>query len=492
MRSQVCGDQNGLVHPGCANDVHRGCAQITFMFCDLWYANRMYDAVAIRQCFELLSPFLDERSRRLVAAAEAAVIAHGEIVLVAHNTGVSHRAIGQGLKELKGGVGAGAADAPAVLEPGRIRRRGGGRKALSDKDLGLVAALLGLVASVTRGDPESSLLWTSKSTAKLAAELTAQGHACSARTVAALLHANGYSLQANAKTREGSDHADRDGQFQHINAAVTAAHAQGFPVVSVDAKKKELVGNFKNGGREWHPKGEPEEVCVHDFLIPELGRATPYGVYDVSQDQAWVSVGVDHDTAAFAVQTLRRWWYSMGQPLYAHTEELLVVGDGGGSNGSRNRLWKIELQALADELGIRIKVCHLPPGTSKWNKIEHRLFSFITQNWRGRPLVTHEVILQLIAAITHAGGLKVQTALDTNLYPTGITVSDVAMKQLNIERDERSNAKAMHEKYVTNVPGIFAAGDCRRGQSLVVWAINEGRGAARECDRYLMGHTVLP
>jgi len=395
----------------------------------------MQDSSSIILRFEMLSPFLDERSRRLLAAAEAAAIGHGGVVLVSRSTGVSHRAIGQGLKELKRGVEASTVGAPAVLEAGRIRRPGGGRKTLAEKDPGLVEALLGLVAPVTRGDPESPLLWTSKSTTKLAAELTAQGHACSASTVATLLHANGYSLQANVKTREGSDHPDRDGQFQHIAAAVAAAQAQAAPVVSVDAKKKELVGDFKNGGCEWHPKGEPEEVRVHDFLIPEFGRATPYGVYDVGQDQAWVSVGVDHDTAAFAVQTLRRWWYSMGQPLYAGTEELLVVGDGGGSNGSRNRLWKIELQSLADELGIRIKVCHLPPGTSKWNKIEHRLFSFITQNWRGRPLVTHEVIVQLIAATTHAGGLKVQAALDTNTYPTGIAVTDAVMQQLNIERD---------------------------------------------------------
>jgi hypothetical protein len=253
--------------------------------------------------------------------------------------------------------------------------------------------------------------------------------------VAALLKANGYSLQANAKTREGGDHPDRDAQFEHINAAVAAARAAGEPAVSVDAKKKELVGDFKNGGREWGPKGEPVQVRVYDFPIPELGRVTPYGVYDLSRDEAWVSVGVDHDTASFAAQTLRRWWQSMGEPLYTGASELLVIADGGGSNGSRNRLWKIELQNLADELGLRIKVCHLPPGTSKWNKIEHRLFSFITKNWRGRPLISHEVIVQLIAATTHRGGLRVRSELDPGIYPTGTKIDDDFMAGLNIKRE---------------------------------------------------------
>jgi hypothetical protein len=252
--------------------------------------------------------------------------------------------------------------------------------------------------------------------------------------VAALLRELGYSLQGNAKTREGGDHPDRNAQFEHIQAAITTTQALGCPAVSVDAKKKELVGDFKNGGREWRPQGQPEEVRVHDFVIPELGRATPYGVYDLAHDQAWVSVGMDHDTAAFAVETLRRWWHSMGQPLYPNATELLVVADGGGSHGSRTRLWKVELQKLANELRLPIQVCHLPPGTSKWNKIEHRLFSFITKNWRGKPLISHEVIVQLIGATTHAGGLKVRSELDSNPYPTGIKVDDKTMASLHIDR----------------------------------------------------------
>ena len=389
----------------------------------------MQDMMSVRHRFEQLAPFLDERLRRLVAASEAAVIGRGGVLRVAQATGVSHRAIGQGLKELRGD------DSVAPLAPGQVRRTGGGRKELTEKDPGLLPALLLMVESSTRGDPECPLLWTTKSTSKLAAALTEQGHPCSARTVASLLKANGYSLQANAKTREGDEHPDRDAQFGHINAAIEAAQAHGAPAVSVDAKKKELVGDFKNGGREWRPKGQPAPVRVHDFLIPELGRATPYGVYDITHDQAWVSVGVDHDTAAFAAQTLRRWWESMGQALYSQAAELLVIADGGGSNGSRTRLWKVQLQDLANELNLRIRVCHLPPGTSKWNKIEHRLFSFITKNWRGRPLVSHEVIVQLIAATTHTGGLKVRSEIDPALYPSGIQVTDDIMGRLNIERD---------------------------------------------------------
>lgn len=389
----------------------------------------MEELSLIAERFRRVAPFLDERLRRLIAASEAESLGRGGVVRVARVTGVSHRAIGQGIKELNAGV------PPELSMAGRIRRAGGGRKELTEKDPGLSVELLRLVEVSTRGEPDSALLWTSKSTAKLAAELTQRGHPCSARTVAALLKANGYSLQANAKTREGGDHPDRDAQFRHINAAIETAQAVGAAAVSVDAKKKELVGDFKNGGREWHPKGEPPSVRVHDFLIPELGKATPYGIYDLSQDQAWVSVGVDHDTASFAAQTLRLWWQNMGQALYEGTGELLVIADGGGSNGSRTRLWKLELQALANELGLRIKVCHLPPGTSKWNKIEHRLFSFITQNWRGRPLISHEVIVQLIAATTHAGGLKVRSEIDTNLYQTGVKVSDKEMALLNIHRD---------------------------------------------------------
>lgn len=389
----------------------------------------MEDLHLVKQRFEKLSPFLDERLRRLVAATEALSLGPGTVLAVARATGVSHRAIGEGIKELTGN------GSKKPLEKGRIRQPGGGRKSIVEKDPQLSAELLKLVDGTTHGDPMSPLLWTTKSTAKLAAQLTAQGHRCSARTVAALLKANGYSLQSNAKMLDGGNHPDRDAQFEHINAIIAAAQAGGIPAVSVDAKKKELVGDFKNAGLEWKPKGKPDQVRVHDFLIPELGRAAPYGVYDITHDQAWVSVGVDHDTASFAAQTLRRWWQSMGAELYHQAKEILVIGDGGGSNGSRIRLWKVELQNLANELGMRIKVCHLPPGTSKWNKIEHRLFSFITKNWRGRPLISYEVIVELIAATTHAGGLTVRSGLDQNLYPTGIKVSQEAFDNLNIERD---------------------------------------------------------
>lgn len=390
----------------------------------------MEDLPLVKQRFEKLAPFLDERLRRLVAATEALSIDGGRgIAAVMRATGVSHRAIGEGIKELTG------VESIKPLEKGRIRQPGGGRKNIAEKDPQVSVELLKLVEGSTHGDPMSPLLWTTKSTAKLAAQLTAQGHRCSARTVAALLKTNGYSLQSNAKMLEGGSHPDRNAQFEHINAAIATAQASGIPVVSVDAKKKELVGDFKNAGREWKPKGKPDQVRVHDFLIPELGRAAPYGVYDITHDQAWVSVGVDHDTASFAAQTLRRWWQSMGQELYPQAKELMVIGDGGGSNASRSRLWKVELQNLANELDMRIKVCHLPPATSKWNKIEHRLFSFITKNWRGRPLISYEVIVELIAATTHAGGLKVRSELDKNLYPTGTKISQKVIDNLNIERD---------------------------------------------------------
>ena len=355
--------------------------------------------------FEKLAPFLDERMRRLVAASESLAIGFGGTSQVSRQTGVSRRAIIRGIKELD--------EAPSV-QGGRVRRPGGGRKRTVDKDASLKTDLERLVDPVTRGDPESPLRWTCKSVRKLAEELNRLGHQTNHRMVAELLHELGYSLQANRKTLEGSSHADRDQQFQHINQHVTEFLQQQQPVISVDTKKKELVGNLKNHGAELRPKGDPEPVRVHDFVIPELGRAAPYGVYDLANNSGWVSVGVDHDTSAFAVETIRRWWYRMGQQSYPQATELLITADSGGSNGSRVRLWKVELQRLADETGLELRVCHLPPGTSKWNKIEHRLFSFISQNWRGKPLVSHQVIVDLIAATSTKTGLKVRAQIDSN------------------------------------------------------------------------------
>ena len=376
--------------------------------------------------FEKLAPFLDERMRRLVAASESLAIGFGGTSQVSRQTGVSRRAIIRGIKELD--------EAPSV-QGGRVRRPGGGRKRTVDKDASLKTDLERLVDPVTRGDPESPLRWTCKGVRKLAEELNRLGHQTSHRMVAELLHELGYSLQANRKTLEGSSHADRDQQFQHINQHVTEFLQQQQPVISVDTKKKELVGNFKNHGAELRPKGDPEPVRVHDFVIPELGRAAPYGVYDLANNSGWVSVGVDHDTSAFAVETIRRWWYRMGQQSYPQATELLITADSGGSNGSRVRLWKVELQRLADETGLELRVCHLPPGTSKWNKIEHRLFSFISQNWRGKPLVSHQVIVDLIAATSTKTGLKVRAQIDSNLYPSGLKVSDKQVAALHIERD---------------------------------------------------------
>jgi transposase len=382
---------------------------------------------AIRRRFTLLAGVLDERTRRLVAAAEALSLGWGGATAVARATGVSRRAIRAGIRELQ---------APPSVSAGRVRRPGGGRKKTVRQDPTLLADLERLVEPVTRGDPESPLRWTCKSVRKLAAELGPMGHRVSHRLVAEALHDLGYSLQANRKTLEGTSHPDRDAQFAHINRRVGAFLGSGDPVISVDAKKKELVGDFKNGGRELRPKGEPEPVRVYDFVIRELGRATPYGVYDLAANSGWVNVGVDHDTAAFAVESIRRWWQGMGRAAYPRAGRLLITADGGGSNGSRVRLWKAELQRLADETGLAITVCHLPPGTSKWNKIEHRLFSFISQNWRGKPLVSHEVIINLIAATTTRTGLSVQCQLDTNTYPLGVKVSDDTMAAINLQRDE--------------------------------------------------------
>jgi hypothetical protein len=388
----------------------------------------VHDAALVGQRFQRLSPYFDERMRRLWAAAEAAALGFGGAAAVERSTGVSRRAIAQGCRELAAKPC--AAPFPAL---GRIRRPGGGRKKAIDKNPRLLGALLVLVEPGTRGDPENPLRWTAKSVRHLAGELKAQGLSASHQLVSELLQREGYSLQANVKTREGGTHPDRNAQFEHINERIRQTQAEGQPVISVDTKKKELVGDFKNSGREWHPKGQPEAVRVHDFIIPELGRANPYGVYDLAHNQGWVSVGTDHDTAAFAVSTIRRWWAAMGQPLYPRAQRLLLTADGGGSNGSRNRLWKRELQALADATGLAIEVTHLPPGTSKWNKIEHRLFSFISQNWRGKPLVSHEVIVQLIAATTNRKGLAVHAEIDRTSYPPGTKVSDEEMSQLRLE-----------------------------------------------------------
>jgi transposase len=387
----------------------------------------MADLAAVAARFQALSPLVDERVRRLLAAAESQAIGKGGISAVARATGISRPVIRQGIAELKD---------PSAFPPGRIRRPGGGRKKAVDKDQSLKADLEALLESTTRGDPEAPLRWTSKSVRQLTVELKRMKHQVSHQVVADLLHALGYSLQANRKTREGANHPDRNAQFEHLNGKVKWALQRRQPVISVDTKKKELVGDYKNNGREWRPQGRPEQVRVHDFVDPEQGRATPYGVYDVGRNTGWVSVGMDHDTAEFAVETIRRWWRSMGQPVYPKAKRLLITADAGGSNGSRLRLWKVELQKLADETGLRIAVCHFPPGTSKWNKIEHRLFSFISQNWRGQPLRSFETIVSLIAATTTSAGLSVHAELDSRTYHAGIKLSDEDMAQVNLLRDK--------------------------------------------------------
>ena len=387
----------------------------------------MIDVEAIRQRFSAVSPFLDERGRRLVAAAEAAAAGYGGIAAVSAATGVAASTIGRGLREL-------SPTQPPDLD--RVRRPGGGRKATVMKDATLLSDLGALVEPSSRGDPQSPLRWTCKSLRRLAEELQAQGHQVGRTLVGELLNGMGFSLQGNRKTLEGDGHPDRDAQFHYINAAVSAALAESEPVISVDTKKKELVGDFKNGGREYRPAGDPEKVRVHDFLIKELGRAVPYGVYDLAANAGWVNLGIDHDTATFAVHSIRRWWQEIGRARYPTATRLLITADGGGSNGSRLRLWKRELQKLANELGIDIIVHHLPPGTSKWNKIEHRLFSFISQNWRAQPLVSYRVIVDLITATTTKTGLTVRCEIDNNLYPKGIVVSDAEMAAINITRHD--------------------------------------------------------
>ncbi len=385
----------------------------------------MIDIEAIRARFVELSAHLDERGRRLLAASEARAAGYGGIAAVSRATGLAASTIGRGLKDLSN-----------RLPPGRVRRQGGGGKPVVERDPGLLPALLSLVEPEARGDPMSPLRWTCKSLRRLAAELTERGHRVSRTVVGELLAQEKFSLQANRKTREGSQHPDRDAQFAHINASVAAALRERQPVISVDTKKKELIGEFKNAGREWRPQGDPEEVRVHDFLQPELGRAVPYGLYDLAANAGWVGVGMNHDTAAFAVQTIRRWWHDLGQVRYPAAERLVITADGGGSNGWRLRLWKTELQSLADEIGLAIEVHHLPPGTSKWNAIEHRLFSFISMNWRARPLVSYRVIVDLISATTTRTGLTVHCELDESHYPKGIVVSDEQMASLNITRHD--------------------------------------------------------
>jgi hypothetical protein len=374
--------------------------------------------------FAAIFPHLDERQRRLLMGAEARAIGHGGIRLVARAAGVREATVSLGVSELDSGA-----------EPlGRARRPGGGRKRAADTDPGLRPALLALVEPDERGDPMSPLRWTTKSTRKLAAELTAQGHKVSADTVGDLLRAEGFSLQGNAKTIEGKQHPDRDAQFRYINEQVKAHQDSGDPVISVDTKKKELVGQFKNAGREWRPQGQPVATRTHDFPEDSVGKAVPYGVYDITGNAGWVSVGTDHDTAAFAVESIRRWWKAAGGGDYPLARRLLITADAGGSNGYRTRAWKAELAALAVETGLEITVCHFPPGTSKWNKVEHRLFSHITMNWRGRPLASHEVIVQTIAATTTRAGLRVHAELDTSAYGTGVKISDRQMDALPLTR----------------------------------------------------------
>jgi len=380
----------------------------------------------IRRKYRSLHMVMNERLRRQWAAAEARDLGWGGVTVVAQATGLSRTTITAGLREL---------DLPArqrAAEAARVRRSGGGRHPLIQTDAGLRAALEALIEPTTRGDPESPLRWTCKSLRRLAEELTGQHHPISPNSVAALLHEAGYSLQANRKTREGASHPDRNAQFEHINAWVRQFQERDQPAISVDTKKKELVGDFRNAGQEWRPQGQPQEVRVHDFLDKTLGKAIPYGVYDLLNNQGWVSVGIDHDTAQFATNSIRRWWREMGRRRFPRARQLLITADGGGSNGSRCRLWKVSLQILADDLGLQLQVCHFPPGTSKWNKIEHRLFSFITQNWRGRPLVSHEAIVSLIASTTTRTGLVVKAALDEEHYDTAIKIADAELARLRL------------------------------------------------------------
>ena len=388
---------------------------------------QMIDTDAIKARFERLAPYLDERARRLFAANEALTAGWGGVTAVSQATGVARSTIGRGLAELQ--------SESVPLSP-RIRRPGGGSKPKSETEPGLLAALEELVQSAIRDDPEAALLWVSRSQRHLVRALAERGFTASQKLVGRLLRQLGFSLQANRKTREGASHPDRNAQFEHINEKIKQFQAAGQPAISVDTKKKELVGDFKNGGRELRAKGDPEPVRVHDFKIPELGKVAPYGVYDITANTGWVNIGIDHDTAAFAVESIRRWWHALGKTRYLSSTGLLITADCGGSNGVRVRLWKRELQTFANETGLSITVAHHPPGTSKWNRIEHRLFAFITQNWRGKPLISHEVIIQLIGATTTAKGLDVQCCIDENEYPKAIKISDAEMAAINLACDD--------------------------------------------------------
>lgn len=387
----------------------------------------MTDIGMIAKRYKKIKPLLDERTCRLWAGTESSTIGFGGIATVSKATGLSRNTIVRGQSELE--------DAESIKFKG-VRKSGGGRKKTTDKYPKLEGDLLELLEPVTRGDPESPLLWTCKSLRNLSSELKKQGHFVSYRVIGEILDKMGYSLQANRKTLEGSNNEDRDEQFSHINQQVIKFQKENQPVISVDTKKKELVGNFKNNGKEWKPKGRPDEVEIYDFPSKSVGKAIPYGIYDIGKNLGWVSVGTDHDTSTFAVESIRRWWYSMGQQIYPDAAKLLVTADGGGSNGSRVRLWKIEIQKFANETNMEISICHFPPGTSKWNKIEHRLFSHITQNWRGKPLISHEVIVNLIANTTTGTGLKVKCELDTNKYQKGTKISDKQFAKVNIKREE--------------------------------------------------------
>lgn len=400
----------------------------------------MSDKATIEAKFKALVSRLDEASLRVWAAAEARSLGRGGVSLVASAIGMSRTTIHAGLTELKSAQSNAAGSAPVAPakahSASRIRASGAGRKKLTDKDASLLRDLDALVEPAARGDPMSPLRWTCKSTHRLCTELQAKGHQVSQRTVCDLLSQMHYSLQSTRKTREGSEHEDRDAQFAHIAKTVTEYQTAGDPVISVDTKKKELIGDFKNAGKEWQPAGTPEQVRVHDFIDPQLGKVAPYGVYDLSSNSGWVNVGIDHDTAEFAVNSIRRWWLEMGRHTYNQSRRLLITADCGGSNGYRVRLWRTELQKLADEQQMTIQVCHFPPGTSKWNKIEHRMFCHITANWRGRPLLSREVVVNLIGNTTTVQGLTIKAALDENTYASGIKVSDAELAALAIERDE--------------------------------------------------------
>ncbi len=387
----------------------------------------MPDEEVIAEKYRILEDALNERTRRLWAGAEALSLGRGAVAALARVTGLSRTTVARGMRD---------AEDREVLDPARIRKTGGGRKRKTELDPTLASALERLVDPVSRGDPESPLRWTCKSTRLLSKELKRQGYEVSHKLVGDLLYEQGYRLQSNRKTKEGAQNPDRNAQFEFINKKVAGWMRRKQPAVSVDTKKKELVGDFKNGGREWRPTGNPEKVRVHDFLDKKLGKAIPYGVYDIARNAGWVSVGVDHDTATFAVNTIRRWWRSMGRAAYRGVRSLLIVADSGGSNGSRRRLWKWELQRLANDSGLTVHVCHLPPGTSKWNKIEHRLFSFISQNWRGQPLLTHAAIVNLISNTRTSTGLKVRCVLDTKRYPKKVKVSDEQMARINLRPDK--------------------------------------------------------